>query len=221
MGLWSAWWSLELWWLVAGHLTRLQPSRFTRCLTRKYGSGHKRWHWCAFALSWWLFFFFLFRLLVVIRLWVWVCDFGGLFFFFFFFFRLLVVMRLWFWRVVFLFLFLFLVVGGEWWLGCGFGFVIWLWFWWLVVMVVGGDDSGNCCSCGGVDGWFYFFFCFRWWWPAAASCGCGFAKKGVSFQRKGETERKKQRIKKTIFKWSAKKIRIFDGWCIIKWNVKS
>ena len=33
-----------------------------------------------------------------------------------------------------------------------------------------------------------------------ASCGCGFAKKVVGFQRKGETERKKERILKTIFK---------------------
>ena len=41
------------------------------------------------GLSRWLFFFFLFRFLMVMRLWV--CDFGGLFF-----------------------LFLFPVVGGEW-----------------------------------------------------------------------------------------------------------
>ena len=55
-------------------------------------------------------------------------------------------------------------------------------------MVVGGGDSGS-CSCGGVDGWFYF--CFQWWWPAVASCGCGFAKKVVGFQRNEETKRKK------------------------------
>ena len=32
-----------------------------------------------------------------------------------------------------------------------------------------------------------------------ASRGCGFAKKVVGFQRKGKTERKKQRIKKKQF----------------------
>ena len=37
----------------------------------------------------------------------------------------------------------------------------------------------------------FIYFCFQWWWPAVASRGCGFAKKGVSFQRKGESERKK------------------------------
>ena len=79
MGVWSTWWSLELWWLVAGDFTRLRPSRFTCCLTRRYGSGHKRWHWCAFALSPWLFFLFLFRMLVVMKLWVWVCDLVGCF----------------------------------------------------------------------------------------------------------------------------------------------
>ena len=40
-------------------------------------------------------------------------------------------------------------------------------------------------------GGFILFFCFRWWCPAVASHGCGFAKRGVSFQRKGETKRKK------------------------------
>ena len=45
-----------------------------------------------------------------------------------------------------------------------------------------------------------FFFFFQWWWPATASRGCGFAKKVVGFQRKGETKRKKQENKKTIFK---------------------
>ena len=44
------------------------------------------------------------------------------------------------------------------------------------------------------------FFCFQWWWPVVASRGCGFAKKVVGFQRKGETKRKKQENKKTIFK---------------------
>ena len=36
-----------------------------------------------------------------------------------------------------------------------------------------------------VGGFIYFFF--QWWWPAVASRGCGFAKKVVGFQRKGET----------------------------------
>ena len=62
-------------------------------------------------------------------------------------------------------------------------------------MVVGGGDSGSCCSCGGVGGWFYFYFCFRWWWPAAASHGCGFAKKVLGFQRKGETLIRRERKK--------------------------
>ena len=44
------------------------------------------------------------------------------------------------------------------------------------------------------------FFCFQWWWPVVARRGCGFAKKVVGFQRKGETKRKKQENKKTIFK---------------------
>ena len=44
------------------------------------------------------------------------------------------------------------------------------------------------------------FFCFQWWWSVVASRGCGFAKKVVGFQRKGETKRKKQENKKTIFK---------------------
>ena len=74
-------------------------------------------------------------------------------------------------------------------------------------MVVGGGDSGNCCSCDGIGGWFFFFLFFRWWWPTAANHRCEFAKKVVGFQRKGETqirrERKKrerniQRIKKNI-----------------------
>ena len=64
---------------------------------------------------------------------------------------------------------------------------------------MGGGDSGSCCSCGGTRSGFNFF-CFQWWWPVVASRGCGFAKKVVGFQRKGETKRKKQENKKTIFK---------------------
>ena len=29
----------------------------------------------------------------------------------------------------------------------------------------------------------FIYFCFRWWWPAAASRGCGFAKKGRERER--------------------------------------
>ena len=32
-----------------------------------------------------------------------------------------------------------------------------------------------------------FYFFFQWRWPVAANRGCGFAKKVVGFQRKGET----------------------------------
>ena len=38
-----------------------------------------------------------------------------------------------------------------------------------------------------------FFFFFQWWWPATASRGCGFAKKVVGFQRKGETDKKREK----------------------------
>ena len=41
------------------------------------------------------------------------------------------------------------------------------------------------------DGFFFFFF--QWWWPATASRGCGFAKKVVGFQRKGETDKKREK----------------------------
>ena len=64
-------------------------------------------------------------------------------------------------------------------------------------MVVGGGggDNGSCCSYGDTSGWFFFFF-FQWWWPATASCGCGFAKKVVGFQRKGETQIRRERRKR-------------------------
>ena len=41
------------------------------------------------------------------------------------------------------------------------------------------------------DGFFFFFF--KWWWPATASRGCGFSKKVVGFQRKGETQIRRER----------------------------
>ena len=41
------------------------------------------------------------------------------------------------------------------------------------------------------DGFFFFFF--QWWWPATASRGCGFSKKVVGFQRKGETQIRRER----------------------------
>ena len=151
-------------------LTRLWSSLFTCRLTSGYGLGHKQQCWCAIthSLSRWLFFFFFLQLLVVMRLWVWVCDFGG--FFFFFFFRLLVVMRLWVLVWVcdlvvilvgcFSFSFSFPVVGGEWWCCCG----VWVCDL-VVILVVGGHgcgcgDDGSCCSCGGAGWWFYFFFVF-------------------------------------------------------------
>ena len=59
-------------------------------------------------------------------------------------------------------------------------------------MVVGGGDNGSCCSCGGANGWFFFFF-FKLWWPAIASRGCRFVKKVVGFQRKGETDKKREK----------------------------
>ena len=40
------------------------------------------------------------------------------------------------------------------------------------------------------------FFCFQWWWPVVASRGCGFAKKVVGFQRKGETQIRRERRKR-------------------------
>ena len=40
---------------------------------------------------------------------------------------------------------------------------------------------------------FFFFFFFQWWWPATASRGCGFSKKVVGFQRKGETQIRRER----------------------------
>ena len=49
-------------------------------------------------------------------------------------------------------------------------------------------------------GGFIFIFCFQWWWPIAASCGCGFAKKVVGFQRKGETQIRRERKKREIIK---------------------
>ena len=58
-------------------------------------------------------------------------------------------------------------------------------------MVMGGGDNGNCCSCGSTSRWFFFFF--QWWWPATASRGCGFSKKVVGFQRKGETQIRRER----------------------------
>ena len=56
----------------------------------------------------------------------------------------------------------------------------------------------------------FFFYFFLWWWPAVVSRGCGFAKKVVGFQRKGETqerrEKKKiQRIKKQYLNEVVKK----------------
>ena len=41
----------------------------------------------------------------------------------------------------------------------------------------------------------FIYFCFRWWWPAAASHGCGFVKKVLGFQRKGETQIRRERKK--------------------------
>ena len=38
-----------------------------------------------------------------------------------------------------------------------------------------------------------FFFFFKWWWPAIASRGCRFVKKVVGFQRKGETDKKREK----------------------------
>ena len=42
----------------------------------------------------------------------------------------------------------------------------------------------------------FIYFCFRWWWPAMASHGCGFAKKLLGFQRKGETQIRRERKKR-------------------------
>ena len=42
----------------------------------------------------------------------------------------------------------------------------------------------------------FFFFFFKWWWPVTASRGCGFAKKVVGFQRKGETQIRRERRKR-------------------------
>ena len=52
----------------------------------------------------------------------------------------------------------------------------------------------------------FFIFFFQWLWSTAASRGCGFAKKVVGFQRKGETKRKKHIIKKQYLNEVVKKI---------------
>ena len=92
---------------------------------------------CFFSLSV-VVFFFLFQLLVVMRLWVWICDFGGLFFFFFF--RLLVMMRLWICDLVVIlegcFSFYF---SGCWWLMV---MRLWVWVCDLVMILVA---SGHGC----------------------------------------------------------------------------
>ena len=122
----------------------------------------------SMGLSQWLFFFFLFRLLVVMRLWV--CDLVVILLFFLFFFWLLVVNGD-------------EVVGLGLWFGYDFS-GSWSWLWVVVTVAV-------VVAAVALVGGFILFFCFRWWWPAVASHGCGFAKRGVSFQRKGETKRKK------------------------------
>ena len=61
---------------------------------------------------------------------------------------------------------------------------------------MGGGDSGSCCSYGGARGWFYLFIFFRWWWPAVANRGFGFAKKVVGFQRRGESQIRRERKKR-------------------------
>ena len=42
-------------------------------------------------------------------------------------------------------------------------------------------------------GFIYLFIYFLWWWSAATSCGFGFAKKVVGFQRRGESQIRRER----------------------------
>ena len=42
------------------------------------------------------------------------------------------------------------------------------------------------------EGGFIYFF-FLWCWSAATSCGFGFAKKVVGFQRRGESQIRRER----------------------------
>ena len=51
----------------------------------------------------------------------------------------------------------------------------------------------------------------------------GFSEKGRDTDTKREKEERKKHTenKKIICKWSGKKNRIFDVWCIIKWGDKS
>ena len=45
-------------------------------------------------------------------------------------------------------------------------------------------------------GFIYLFIYFLWWWSAATSCGFGFAKKVVGFQRRGESQIRRERKKR-------------------------
>lgn len=126
---------------------------------------------------WWVVFLFLFPIVdgdEIMGLWF-GCDFGGLFFFFF----------IW-----------LLVVNGDevvgWGLGLWFGYDFGGWWSWLWLVVRVAVVLFMVTSAGG-----FIFSCFRWWWPVAASHGCGFAKKVVGFQRKGETQIRRERKKQT------------------------
>ena len=80
-------------------------------------------------------------------------------------------------------------------LGLRFNYDFGGWCSWLWVVVTVAVVVAVVVLAGG----FVFYFCFRQWWLAVASHECGFAKKVVGFQRKGETQRKKQRIKFFFF----------------------
>ena len=42
----------------------------------------------------------------------------------------------------------------------------------------------------------FIYFSFLWRWSAATSCGFGFAKKVVGFQRRGESQIRRERKKR-------------------------
>ena len=148
--------------------------------------GHRRWGeigvglWSAWVIELMCFcslsvvvFLFPFPIVggdEVVGLWF-GCDFGGLFFFFFF--QLLVVNGD-------------KIVGLGLWFGYDFG-GWWSWLWVVVTMAI--VVAVVALTSG------FIYFCFQWWWPAAASHGCGFAKKVLGFQRKGETQIRRERKK--------------------------